>query len=42
MTPAKLLAAQGRLADGQHHVAKTAAAVGVSRAMLYRALNPAP
>jgi len=39
MTPAKLAAAQALLADGQHSVAKTAAAVGVSRATLYRALG---
>jgi len=42
MTPAKLAAARALLADGQHSVAKTAAAVGASRATLYRALNTAP
>ena len=42
MTPAKLAAARALLADGQHSVAKTAAAVGVSRGTLYRALDPAP
>jgi len=41
MTPAKLAAAQSLLAQ-KHSVAAAAAAVGVSRASLYRALNPAP
>ncbi|WP_432574846.1 recombinase family protein [Kineococcus sp. SYSU DK005] len=39
MTPAKLATARALLADGQHCVAKAAAAVGVSRATLYRSLS---
>lgn len=38
MTPAKLAAARALLADGQHSVAGAAAAIGVSRATLYRSL----
>lgn len=38
MTPAKLAAARSLLADGRHSVAGAAAAVGVSRATLYRSL----
>ncbi|MGI4896132.1 MAG: helix-turn-helix domain-containing protein [Janthinobacterium lividum] len=38
MTPAKLAAARALLTNGQHSVAGAAAAVGVSRATLYRAL----
>lgn len=41
MTPTKLAAAQSLLAQ-KHSVAATAAAVGVSRASLYRALNQHP
>ncbi|WP_432520581.1 helix-turn-helix domain-containing protein [Kineococcus sp. SYSU DK006] len=39
MTPEKLAAARALLADGQHSVTKTAAAIGVSRATLYRSLT---
>jgi len=41
MTPAKLAAARALLADGQHSVGQAAAAVGVSRATLYRHCRPA-
>ena len=41
MTPAKLAAAKALLVDEQHSVTKVAAAVGVSRATLYRALATA-
>jgi len=41
MTPAKLAAARALLADGQHSVSQAAAAVGVSRATLYRHCRPA-
>ncbi|WP_432524209.1 recombinase family protein [Kineococcus sp. SYSU DK006] len=42
MTPAKLTAARAMLAGGEHTVTAAAAAIGVSRASLYRALREQP
>lgn len=42
MTPAKLAAARALLSSGEHSMTKSPAAVEVSRATLYRALDVNP